>query len=122
MDIWRKPPSDLSNVGVVYNLENEIVSLGDTVSTYCNRHGVGGFWVSSHLNSGKKVSFSFLGGGVLCELRSEFRKERVFFYLGGGGAVLCELTSEFRKEGVYHFRVGGGGVLCEFRSELSKES
>ena len=38
--------------------------------------GGGVFWVSSDLNSGKKVkSFSVGGGGVLCKLRSELRKE-----------------------------------------------
>ena len=35
---------------------NEMVSLGDTVSTYFNHHLAG-------------------GGGVLCKLRSELRKE-----------------------------------------------
>ena len=41
--------------------------------------GGGGLWVSSDLNSGKKVkSFSFSGGGAevfLGKLRSELRKE-----------------------------------------------
>ena len=68
------------------------------------RRGV--FWVSSDLNSGKKVksfslgklrsgkesySFSFSegGGGVLGKLRFELRKESYsFFILGGGGGVL----------------------------------
>ena len=39
---------------VSFNRKTEMVSLGDTVSTYFNRHG---------------------GGGVLGKLRSELRKE-----------------------------------------------
>ena len=67
-----------------------MVSLGDTVSTYFNRHGGRGvFCVSSDLNSGKKVRvFHFRGeGGVLCvssDLNSG-KKVRVFHFGGGGG-------------------------------------
>ena len=46
-----------------------MVSLGDTVSTYFNRHEGGGGG----------------GGGVLGKLRFELRKERVFHFLGGRG-------------------------------------
>ena len=106
---------------------NEMVSLGDTVSTYFNRHGGGGvlgklrselrkeswsfsfsgrgvFWVSSDLNSGKKVRvFHFQGGGrgvfwVSSDLNSG-KKVRVFHFQGGGeGGVLGKLRSELRKE------------------------
>ena len=62
----KNPP-----VTVGSNLDNKMVSLGDTVSTYFNRYRREGgvFWVSSDLTSGKKVkNFSFRkerGGGVL---------------------------------------------------------
>ena len=44
---------------------NEMISLGDTVSTYFNRHlgGGGCVLVSSDLNSEKKVRVFILGGG-----------------------------------------------------------
>ena len=42
------------------------------------------FWVSSDLNSGKKVIvFHFLGGGVLGKLRSELRERKLEFSFGG---------------------------------------
>ena len=50
--------------GSVVSMSNEMVSLGDTVSTYLNRHGGGRvFCVSSDLNSGKKVRVFHWGGG-----------------------------------------------------------
>ena len=76
-----------------------MVSLGDTVSTYFDRPWGGGvFWVSSDLNSGKKVRvFHFRGeGGVLGKLRCELRKESKSFSFWGG--VLGKLRSELRKE------------------------
>ena len=49
--------------------------------------GGGVFWVSSDLNSGKKVRvFHFRGGGagVLCKLRSA-QDRKLEFFIGGGG-------------------------------------
>ena len=62
-----------------------MVSLGDTVSTYFNGHGGGGgFWVSSDLNSGKKVRVFHFGGCVFwvsSDLNSG-KKVRVFHFGG----------------------------------------
>ena len=62
---------------------NEMVSLGDTVSTYFNRHG----------------------GDVLGKLRSELRKESwSFSFLGGGGEVwLSSDLNSGKKVRVFHF-------------------
>ena len=77
-------------------LWNEMVSFGDTVSTYFNCHGGVGvgwgcvFWVSSDLNSGKKVRVVHLGGGggfwVSSDLNSG-KKVRVFHFFGGWGVL-----------------------------------
>ena len=56
------------------------------------------FWVSSDLNSGKKV--------------------RIFHFRGGVFWVSSDLNSG-KKVRIFHFR---GGVLGKLRSELRKES
>ena len=98
-----------------------MVSLGDTVSTYFNRKGGGVvFWVSSDLNSGKKVRvFPFLEGGggfVLGKLRSELRKESYSFSFWGG--ILGKLRFELRKESYSFSFSGEGGVLGKVRLGL----
>ena len=57
------------------------------------------FWVSSDLNSGKKVTVFIFGGGGVFWVSSDLnsgKKVRVFI-LGGRG-VLGKLRSELRKE------------------------
>ena len=57
-----------------------MVSLGDTVSTYFNRHGGG-------------------VGVVLCKLIwTQERKLEFFIFLRGGRGVLCKLRFELREE------------------------
>ena len=81
------------------------------------------FCVSSDLNSGKKVRVFHFGGGVLCKVRSELRKESESFSFSRGGGVLCKLRSELRKESnsfsflrrvVFCTKFQNRGVLLKF--------
>ena len=73
------------------------------------------FWVSSDLNSGKKVSFSFSGGGrgggvfwVSSDLNSG-KKVRVFHFLGEGGGVFWVIPD---LDSGNNFNFWGRGVFC----------
>ena len=66
------------------------------------------FCVSSDLDSGKLEFFILGGGGVLCKLRSELRKESYSFSFGGVFCVSSDLNSG-KKVRVFHF---GKGVFC----------
>ena len=67
------------------------------------------FWVSSELNSGKKVRvFHFRGeGGVLGKLRFELRKESQSFSFSGGGRVFW-VRSDLDSRNNFNVQ---GGVL-----------
>ena len=79
------------------------------------------FWVSSDLNSGKKVRVFHLGG-VLGKLRCELRKERFFIFRGGGVFWVrphLDSGNNFNLGGVFWNQIPEQGCFGEIWSKFS---
>ena len=64
------------------------------------------FWVSSDLNSGKKVRVFHFGGGGVFWVSSDLNSGRKEFFIGGG-CVLGKVGLGLWEQ----FQWGGGGVM-----------